>query len=313
MKNFKNKKAFSLIELSIVLLIIGIIIAGVTQSTRIVKQFRISSARSQTESSPANSVPGMVAWFDATSERSFDAAESEDADLTSTDVGISTWYDINNISSTKNNATQSTSSAKPLYYANCMDSLPCVRFDGSNDVLDFTASALVGYDYTIFVVEQRAAAAAGYFIGKSTAPSANTGLLYGYSATSTVIFSHGDSSNHYTVGTSPAIAAYTTKRPRLHSFTNGIIALEDVNPTYDFYHYLDGSATASTLTAVGTPALSTLTAFTGATIGAGYNGTSQVFFNGDIGEIIIYNRYLKTEERVSVEDYLTKKWGITQI
>ncbi|MFM7620300.1 MAG: prepilin-type N-terminal cleavage/methylation domain-containing protein, partial [Alphaproteobacteria bacterium] len=52
----KTKKiktqAFSLIELSIVILIIGILVAGVTQSSRLVNQFRLTSARNITLSSP---------------------------------------------------------------------------------------------------------------------------------------------------------------------------------------------------------------------------------------------------------------------
>ncbi len=45
------KTAFSLIELSIVILIVGIIIAGITQSSRLVELYRISSAKTQTQSS----------------------------------------------------------------------------------------------------------------------------------------------------------------------------------------------------------------------------------------------------------------------
>jgi len=42
---FINKKAFSLIELSIVILIIGIFVAGVTSSSRLLKQMKLTSAR----------------------------------------------------------------------------------------------------------------------------------------------------------------------------------------------------------------------------------------------------------------------------
>ena len=45
----KPSKAFSLIELSIVVLIIGILIAGVTQGSRLVRQSRLSTAQNQRE------------------------------------------------------------------------------------------------------------------------------------------------------------------------------------------------------------------------------------------------------------------------
>jgi prepilin-type N-terminal cleavage/methylation domain-containing protein len=50
LKNMKKKllKAFSLIELSIVILIIGIVVAGVTQSSRLVRQMRLASVKSMT-------------------------------------------------------------------------------------------------------------------------------------------------------------------------------------------------------------------------------------------------------------------------
>ncbi len=313
MKNFKNKKAFSLIELSIVLLIIGIIIAGITQSSRMIKQFRLSSARSQTQSSPASSIPDMIAWYDATTERSFNTAESEDAAITSTDVGISTWYDINSAISNKNNAIETTDDTKkPLYFANCINSLPCVRFDGTDDALTFSGAGLVGNDYTIFVVEQRRAANAGFFLGKSTSPSANAALHFGYTATSTLRFSQGSSSNYFTIG-GTYIDAYSIPVARLHTFVNGSIALADVSGS-DFFHYLNGADTATSLTAVGTAAtITTLTDYSNAIIGGSHNGTGNVFFNGDIGEIIMYSRLLKAEERTAVEDYLLKKWGINSL
>jgi hypothetical protein len=40
----------------------------------------------------------------------------------------------------------------------------------------------------------------------------------------------------------------------------------------------------------------------------GANPTS--FFNGMIGEIIVFNRSLNNEDRKEIEKYLGKKWGI---
>ena len=56
MKNNRGLRAFSLIEISIVLLIIGILVAGVTQSSRLISQSKINSARAMTQSSPVSSI-----------------------------------------------------------------------------------------------------------------------------------------------------------------------------------------------------------------------------------------------------------------
>ena len=68
MANSKNKKllAFSLIELSIVVLIIGILIAGVTQGSRLIRQSKIKTAQNQTTNSPVNSITGLNLWLETT-------------------------------------------------------------------------------------------------------------------------------------------------------------------------------------------------------------------------------------------------------
>ena len=311
MTNLKNKTAFSLIELSIVILIIGIIIAGITQSSRLIRQFKLSAARSQTQSGPVSSIKDLGAWFETTLAASFIDGEIEDSALLTAPTGVTVWYDINSASSIKRDASSGSSGTRPFYYANCMNGLPCLRFDGTNDLLLFDGTFLAGNDYTIFVVEQRRIAGALYFLGNDNTATANTALEFGYSATSAVRFSQGGTSNFYTVGSSPQITAYTAPSPRLHVFVNGTIASGGTTAVVS--HYLNGSTTASTLAAVGTPAFTTLTAYDDAAIGSSTVSGTATYFTGDIGEMIFYTRALKNEERVAVEDYLLKKWNIAGI
>lgn len=64
----KKNSAFSLIELSIVILIVGIIIAGVTQSSSLIRKMRLSSARQLTSTSFDNAEQvGLGAYIDSTS------------------------------------------------------------------------------------------------------------------------------------------------------------------------------------------------------------------------------------------------------
>ncbi|MBM5781910.1 MAG: prepilin-type N-terminal cleavage/methylation domain-containing protein [Pelagibacterales bacterium] len=83
-----SNSAFSLIEMSIVLLIIGILISGVTQGLKLLNKFKLQTAQSLTQSSPVASISGLSYWFESTSEKSFSASEAVDEEK------ISNWYDI---------------------------------------------------------------------------------------------------------------------------------------------------------------------------------------------------------------------------
>ena len=65
MKNH-SKLAFSLIELSVVILIIGILVLGVTQGSRMMYEAKLKSAISLTQSSPVISMENLVLWLEPT-------------------------------------------------------------------------------------------------------------------------------------------------------------------------------------------------------------------------------------------------------
>jgi prepilin-type N-terminal cleavage/methylation domain-containing protein len=107
-KKYHIKKAFSLIELSVVVLIIGILIAGITQSSRLVRAMKLNTARSLTRSSDVNSIRNLTAWFDSTAEGVFSSSctsGSQNTNLTS----ASRVFDIN--TSTGNPSVTTPSSA----------------------------------------------------------------------------------------------------------------------------------------------------------------------------------------------------------
>ena len=100
----KKYSAFSLIELSIVILIIGVLIAGVTQASRLVRQSKLTTARTLTQSSAVNSIKGLLLWLEPTMDNSFKSSETTDANP------ITTWYDINPQVSLPNTFTSNSSS-----------------------------------------------------------------------------------------------------------------------------------------------------------------------------------------------------------
>lgn len=273
------KKAFSLIELSIVLLIIGILIAGVTQSSRLIQQFRIQTARNLTAGSPVHSIKNLSLWYESTMESSFAEAEAEDGQL------VTNWYDINSQSSYKTNAAGSGNS-RPTYRENVFNSLPALRFDGAGDHMNIAdGSFLVGTNYTIFIVCQRRTGNASYVLGGN---SASFSVGY-YHASGAISFFSGGSGILYDLPTytvpEPTIVTASFETGALRMWVNG-----GVNPDEDFITDVDP------LTAWVSPAIGHV------------NG--NYYFNGDVAEIIIFSRLLKTDERQAVESYLGKKYNI---
>ena len=284
------KRAFSLIELSIVILIIGVLIAAVGQGIDLLQDARLSAARMLTQSSRVNSLKGLILWLEPTSEASFSSAEAVDA------ATISSWNDINPQETKKNNATQTgASSLRPTYVEKGINNLPVLRFDGSTDYLNFDGASLINSNYTIFVVEKKEDVAAdvnGLFIGGTNPTAANTALHLGYRtpAIATITQDHYSNMLNY----SPPMGF--TKTPTIHSFwfstsggkkywNNGGVTPEKSEPTQ----------TAA------------LISYDGPRIA---NCFTVHYYKGDIAEIIMFNRALSEKDRQSVESYLSKKWSI---
>jgi len=91
----KNKKAFSLIEISVVILIMGILILGVTNSIDLYYSYLKSNARSLTRSSVVPRIEGLGFWVDVTSEQSFAIKKIPEGSQ------VVPWNDINHLNTEK--------------------------------------------------------------------------------------------------------------------------------------------------------------------------------------------------------------------
>ena len=138
-KYIKDKihTAFSLIELSIVVLIIGILIAGVTQGSRMVAQSRLTTAISMTSGSPVNSIPDLFLWLDATDSPNiavgtalsgvYGSAEDDD--------NVTNWRSRNPQSTDQINFSAALDTNRPKYTRNGINNLPTINFDGISDTI----------------------------------------------------------------------------------------------------------------------------------------------------------------------------------
>lgn len=279
----KNKKAFSLIELSIVILVIGLIIAAVNAGSKLIKKAETGMAAyelatgvaSSTDSTP-KTIDNLTIWLDATQIK----------DLSNGDP-IQTWK---NMSGNGKDATQTNATYMPIFRSgdNGINKLNSVEFDGVDDFFNFDGTDIVGSDYTVFVVEKRGDALGNMTIFGS---SPGNGLIFGYYSSGMIVNQY--QGNWYL----PDVGA--------ENITPGITRI------HDFYHssvdakkyFLNGIEKGFKDYKI------PLSSYDNARIGHGNYG----FYKGKISEIIFYNKKLSDSERVKIESYLGKKWGVAVV
>jgi prepilin-type N-terminal cleavage/methylation domain-containing protein len=292
---FQNYKAFSLIELSIVILIIGILVAGVTQSSRLINAMRIQSLRSITLSSPVSSTNGLVMWFETVLENSFDVNE------TTNGSGITTWFDINPQSTVKNNATQTTVGRKPIYNSN--GAVPLLNFNGVNSGQFFSIAdnAFPGGDspYTIFMVFRLA----------QDASVKNHDVLVAGRWTNAITLIRADNTSgfkftHFTGGAGSTVYWPQTGNLPINSLGLYTASYRNLPSNRIITSHINGALVNTVAVADPRTTISNFTMI------GGNSWVDFEYFRGDIGEIIIFNRFLNSDERIDIEKYLAKKWSI---
>lgn len=292
------KSAFSLIELSIVLLIISVMVVGIVKGGNLVSLARLMNARSFTSNSPVPKISGLLAWYETSMKASLSESEAyEDAQITA-------WYDIspNSIANQRNTllgldvapapicpVEDPFCSATPLtnitYQPDGIGKLPSLEFTSSGlAILDkfYQGSSA---QLSVFLVFQ-----------PSVAPNSTAKILldsYAGSTTNSV----GIKSTALTLSTGTPANATT------FSFSSGV--------NYIVAAYFNGTSSKAFSNVADTAESLSLGAgeLVGLTIGTDQNYSNN--FTGFISEIIIYNRPLKLQERKDVMSYLSKKYQIT--
>ncbi len=294
-----SRSAFSLVELSVVILIIGIMIGGVIKGGSLVEKMRQSGARSLTNSSQIASISDMVLWIESTLEESFSIEEQDD------DVAVSVWRDTNPQSQNKLDLSQDTSGARPLYKTNSINGLPALKFDGVDDFFNASSSfrlsdVLLSDQVSIFMVAKATASPANYFaIGVRNAsnninPRANLAGTWG-----------GTTYFDFALCCTSGVGRSSKTAPSDILGNTKVISYVVGSSTATLR--LNGSAFINAVAMTGTFSQSNLSSSISALQLGGYSGG---FFTGYIGEFIIFKRALKPTEIADVESYLSKKWGV---
>lgn len=290
----KLSKAFSLIELSIVILIIGVLIAAAGQGLDLLRDARVAAAQMLTQSSRVGSLKNLILWLETANSASIANSEMVDGGT------VSTWYDNNPQMRDKNNATQATDANRPTYLSNCVNSLPCLKFDGVADFLDSTQNMnITTKEVSIFVVANA-----------TNIPGATDSTMPSLVATRSVSggnWSDGDFNLRIFYSTLDYQMAGGYDARSMTIFPNQNYIFEVVDNGTVANTYINGSLGPTPAAVTGVIKIIKLLE-----IGAVFydNFPRGRYFGGSMSEVIVFDRALSIKERVAVESYLSKKWGI---
>jgi hypothetical protein len=176
---------------------------------------------------------------------------------------------------------------KPTYNINGINGIPSLTFDGGDYLgLGSILNDFIKSSYSVFIVEKRNGN--GYIIGPNNGQS---GLMIGYRNSTTISDTHDyPGTGWYLVGI-PVGA--TDKGAKVITFTYNTTSTTVSG-------YLNGSFIGNNTGSSNIPSSS------GGNIGV-YGGQ---YYNGQIGEIIMFNKILTASEISNVHSYLQTKWGI---
>jgi prepilin-type N-terminal cleavage/methylation domain-containing protein len=289
----KLLKAFSLIEISMVILIIGILILGISSGLDLYYDSRVSSAKSLTQNSRVRRIPDLMLWFDSVSSNVYSIdSDFKDKIEIENNIKISKWKDL---SLEKNHSVQANSDYQPVFQKNSINNIHSLYFDGINDFLEFSGNFLIGKNYTIFAVEKKKDCASNKncsIIGGVIEGvfNSNSHLLnFGYYGSDKIRYSN----YHSQINLFSEFSFSKNNQPNIH---NIIFTSE-----YGFIYWINNLIQVSDYSKK-TP----LALYSKARIAQ----KQTEYYNGNIGEIIIFDRNLTEKERFDVTEYLSKKWAI---
>lgn len=236
-----------------------------------------------------NNISGLVGWFDMQDATSFTNSSGFVSSITNKATALA-WTEATN---------------RPAYLATGLNGLPCMDFDGSNDRISSTDSALTALfssagGYTIFYVANHdvADSSCAVFGSGNTGTSSNSNTKYwGTNITGAGVWiaqcrnGAGTSINVESSGGS------NTANNVFEWYHSGTVVSLQVNGAA-----ADPAAAAQNKNAVSANECA---------IGARPSSTYNAFHDGKVGELLIYSRELTTNERIDARRYLGLRWAIS--
>ena len=294
--NKNSKKAFSLVEISIVILIIGLLIAGISKASDLIFDANIASGRSITKSAKVNRMPNLVLWLETTLAESIKDSERGGT--------VTIWRDINPQSTTK---FIFRNSGAPQYVEPGKN-LPAI---GSLTAANYFT---VGTEASTTVLPQKVndiftSANATIFMVLKSPPSSVDATLFtfcpaaGCAAGTQISISLAGGKPTFIFPSATGVSATATTTADYFGTVPNVIIVSALKDSAGNKIAVNGASAVGTVTNVSTELP---VAFETATFKIGGVGTAT---GVEIYEIIVFSSALGDGDRQSVEAYLGKKYN----
>lgn len=326
-KNFlksKNSslKAYSLIEVSLLVILIGILVAGIYQGNNIYHETILSRSQSLTQNSILGRTNNVLLWYETTLDSSFNLKQRID------NQPINIWLDNNSKSVEKHHALASQKlddtkinyepsptiiSSGPIYIENGINYLPSIKFkNNSNSSQYLVVDPQVKFGNTslnIFIVIRFKNYSSNAFVFDRVCTksdgvvTANEGEAVNQCKPALSAFINNQNLINFSVSNIFGISAITNNSSQILKMNLPyIIQFErDINQAIKFH--INGKLIAS--------AIDNISQFDSLPLKIGRHATLQnVDSEFDISEIVVIEDKIENEKKKEIENYLSKKFAI---
>ena len=294
MKNY-SKKAFSLIEISIVILIIGLLIAGVSKATDMLADSKLKGARSISKGSVVSRLSSLVLWLDVAQSESW-----PDNKRASVQYTTSAFKDINPQTIPNNNFSFS---GTYTYTENTGSSLPSLTV-GSSDISGaetpftslFNLNGTTGYSFYV-VAKQKASQPLVSFCSSVACANAGEKIIVEFDASSNAKFTYPKTGSADQAINATASSSFDLAGEKI-DIISGVVTATNAN-----VFSLGGNAGFPK----GGGATPTSTPVAPATFAKGYFVLES---GAQLYEVIVVGEALDDATRQKIEKYLFDKYGV---
>jgi len=226
-------------------------------------------------------ISNNVLWLDA----------SDSSSVIRSGSNVTGWNDK---STSANNATNGGIGTYPTY-TQTQNGKNVISFDGASQFLSLTSSKLPNGTASFSV----------FLVGRSILSSASVQYIFRWGV-STI-------GGSYQLITTKSVSNITLQQ----DYSGSTASTDNTNVNGSYFILSNVSTTSATAPHRNGTIFTSLNNYsyninaTGGTSFIGSLNGSQFFLNGNIGEIIVYNRALTTNERQQIETYLSNKWNIS--